>query len=302
MKKARASLWLMLLTFCAALFPLGAAANAPAPPNYLYMEITGADEAATRADVLAQLSPEDEGYTALNRRVLSGARLPEDAPIVAYDEEGFVSLTLHLQGVSGNDRLTEEFEGKASGLILLPSSNQPLDKIAARVKVALLDDEGRVLQVSPVVEAAPPDADSFLRTLHYDAQADTLTATYTNYYHGSAARRGMPPLWAVLARLLLSVGGETALALAFRLRAVWKVAAVNLTTQLLLILFLSLSGLPYMTAVLVGEIAVYAAEFIAYLFLYRGVSRWRVLGYTALANTATLAMGLLFNQLGWLLG
>ena len=208
MKKARASLWLMLLTFCAALFPLGAAANAPAPPNYLYMEITGADEAATRADVLAQLSPEDEGYTALNRRVLSGARLPEDAPIVAYDEEGFVSLTLHLQGVSGNDRLTEEFEGKASGLILLPSSNQPLDKIAARVKVALLDDEGRVLQVSPVVEAAPPDADSFLRTLHYDAQADTLTATYTNYYHGSAARRGMPPLWAVLARLLLSVGGK----------------------------------------------------------------------------------------------
>ena len=79
-------------------------------------------------------------------------------------------------------------------------------------------------------------------------------------------------------------------------------AAVNLTTQLLLILFLSLSGLPYMTAVLVGEIAVYAAEFIAYLFLYRDVSRWRVLGYTALANTATLAMGLLFNQLGWLLG
>ncbi len=31
MKKARASLWLMLLTFCAALFPLGAAANPCAP-------------------------------------------------------------------------------------------------------------------------------------------------------------------------------------------------------------------------------------------------------------------------------
>ena len=79
-------------------------------------------------------------------------------------------------------------------------------------------------------------------------------------------------------------------------------AAVNLATQLLLIVFLSLSGLPYAAAVILGEIAVYAAELIVYLFLYRDVSRWRLLGYTALANTATLAMGLLFNQLGWLLG
>ena len=302
MKNTRVSLWLMLLVLCAAVFPLGAAANSPAPPNYLYMEITGAGETATRADVLVELSPEDERYTPLNRSVLSGARLPEDAPIVSYHEEGFVSLTLHLKGVSENDRLTEAFEGKVSGLILLPSSNQPLDKIVSRVKVALLDDEGRVLRVSPAAELTPPDADSFLRTLHYNVQADTLTASYTNYYHGSAARRGLPPLWAVLARLLLSVGVETVIALAFRLRAVWKVAAVNLATQLLLIVFLSLSGLPYAAAVILGEIAVYAAELIVYLFLYRDVSRWRLLGYTALANTATLAMGLLFNQLGWLLG
>lgn len=148
MKKARASLWLMRLRFARRCSRWGRRPTPLRPLTICTWKSPARTRRATRADVLAQLSPEDEGYTALNRRVLSGARLPEDAPIVAYDEEGFVSLTLHLQGISENKRLSKSVDGQASGLILLPSSNQPLDKIAARVKVALLDDEGRVLQVS----------------------------------------------------------------------------------------------------------------------------------------------------------
>ena len=71
--------------------------------------------------------------------------------------------------------------------------------------------------------------------------------------------------------MALSIGIETLLGIPFRLRPLWKIAVVNLITQILLAALLLCSpGIIYYTALFMGEIVVYLAEFIAYLSFSAG--------------------------------
>ncbi len=53
---------------------------------------------------------------------------------------------------------------------------------------------------------------------------------------------------------------------------------------------------------IVGEIFVFAIEFLAYILLFKRISKARIALYTAVANAASLAAGLIFNHFHLLAG
>ncbi len=278
--------------------PLTARANAPAPPSYFYGEITGAPAEAAFADILIPLDPSDEWYVEFNPQQLGG--IGSDSPIVQYAEDGYRSLFFHCRGVDAYNCTLP------SCYFILEDSSLSLDKIAPSLKVALLDTDGNILQVSEAASLLPAEENTFPRSLRYNAAEDTLEIQFESFYTGSSPSSRpwtLPLLLAVLARMALSIGIETLLGIPFRLRPLWKIAVVNLITQILLAALLLCSpGIIYYTALFMGEIVVYLAEFIAYLSLFRGESRRRIAAYTLAANTVTLAIGLAMNHWGILVG
>ena len=96
--------------------------------------------------------------------------------------------------------------------------------------------------------------------------------------------------------MALSVGIETLIAIPFKLRPLWKVSLVNLLTQIILIVFMRCSDIPYLTALIIGEAYVYISEFVAYSYLYK-IPKWKLAVYTVVANTFTLALGIIDERI-----
>ncbi len=296
------ALWLplLLLALFSAFLPgwpaLTVQANAPPPPSYVYGEIVNAPPEAAFIDILIPLDPSDERYVEFQEQRLGN--VTADSPIVQYAEGGYRSLFFHCRGVDAeNCTLPDCF-------FTLESSSLSLDDLAPSLKVALLDGEGNILKVSPAASLLPAEENTFPRTLRYDAAADTLEITFAPVYTGSSSDVPLtvPLILCILARMALSIAVETLLALPFRLRPLWKIAVVNLITQILLVALMFSGSAVYYAALFMGEIVVYLAEFVAYLSLFHGVSRRKIAVYTLLANTVTLLLSLAMNAAGVLVG
>ena len=294
LKRAIACLFLLLIFALPAALPAGA--NSPAPANTLPVTLLGELPAgAAYADLLVALPASDELYTPLNEDNAAARGWDADTPAVSYAEDGFVSFTFHFRGA----RLTEplaETEGYPVYFADWDSDHwKQVEEHCPRLKIALLDKEGGRLQVSPEVNIAP-NRPGYLSGLWYDAGENTAGLYWYEGMAG-AAKRALPGF----VRIVFSIAAEVLIALAFRLKGVWKVGLVNLGTQIALTIFMALAPWSYTACLLVGEAAVYLLEFALYLPLYRGVSRRRLALYTLTANTFTLLAGLLLNQVNWFL-
>jgi len=304
----KAGAWAFCVALVLSLTTMMAAADAPPPayPNRFECHVMNAPEKAVFCDLLIQINPQSDNYTAFNDQHNT---ITAQAPIVLYNEDGYMSFSFHYQGVTAN-------MGGLSGAALdsgvffsLSDAAQSLDKISRTVKVVLLDADGNILNISGTISTAPPSAEEFVHAIMYDVTSGTTNISFSQTRNGTSSIfeflffipflmiSGASYFLMVYFRMLLSIGAEVLAALPFKLRPLWKIIAVNAITQLLLILFVLFSGLPYVTAVLIGEVFVYLSEFIAYLFLFKAVSKWKIALYTVCANTLTLTMGLLMNLL-----
>lgn len=282
-----------LLIFAVAVFSsfVVAHADSPAPPNYFYIYINNAGPTVKYADLLIKINKSSKSFTDFNSYADVYA-FNSSTPIVAYNQDGYMSISFHCKNVQANLNISQ-----ASGDIELSNGYKPISTITNSIKIALLDKNGNILKVSKAVSVAQAGKDTFPRQVRYDARGAAPTVIYAPYSY----RSGTPPnlfgliLRSFLIRMVISTAIETLIAIPYKLRPLWNIIAVNVATQILLFAFTTFSGLSYTAAVIVGELFVYIAEFAVYLFLFKAVSKPKLAFYTVLANTASLAVGLIFN-------
>lgn len=290
------------LLFTALLFsllfalPLAVSADSPPPPNFFYINITNADASVSYADILIKIDRSDKNYTELNSYNAGKYDFGSSAPIVAYDQDGYRSISFHLKNVQTDHSPTREGPSFSS-LFEFQNGYKPISTVTDSIKIALLDEDGNILKVSDAVSVMP-GGNTYPNQVEYDATGNKPIVNFVPYYRGSAANTYFSPMYFLLflISMVISTAIETVIALPFKIRPLWKIIVVNIVTQILLFLFITLSGLPYLTAVIIGEIFVYISEFAAYLLLYKKISRPRLALYTFTANSASLIAGLVLEN------
>lgn len=159
----------------------------------------------------------------------------------------------------------------------------------------MLDENGNILKISKEISIISQTKNRFARAVNYNANGDVSSIRFEYTYNQNY-------IISVFLRMLISVTTETLIAILFKIKPLYKIIIVNIITQVALIAFVLFSGLPYATTMIIGEIVVYTSEYLAYIMMFKSVSKSKLAIYTMTANTATLLLGLLFNQLHFLVG
>jgi hypothetical protein len=273
--------------------PLGVSANSGPPPNYFYYYISNANANVKYADVLIKINPKSANYSQFN---LDNAKpsFNEKTPIVAYNEDSYMSLTFHFAKAKSD----MSYSGGCSQLVDFRGS---ISDITPSIKIALLDENGNILKISKEISIISQTKNRFARAVNYNANGDVPSIRFEDTYNQNYIISAMLIL-SIFLRMLISVTTETLIAIPFKIKPLYKIIIVNIITQAALIAFVLFSGLPYATTMIIGEIVVYASEYLTYIMMFKSVSKSKLAIYTVTANTATLLLGLLFNQLHFLVG
>ncbi|AKG53002.1 hypothetical protein DGWBC_0315 [Dehalogenimonas sp. WBC-2] len=129
--------------------------------------------------------------------------------------------------------------------------------------------------------------------------------TYNNYYRLDLESRTLTPMESLpgttsvplmMVILTLVIEGVVFFLFGFRHRRSWLIfLAVNLTTQILLIMWLgqyaSFTSSYDILTLIFGEVWVFIIELIAFMFLLKEHGRWRRASYVILANFLSLILG-----------
>ena len=130
---------LLTLLLLATLLVLPVSANGPAPYPTFTVEMENYPPEACYIDLLIELSPEDADY-ADNRE-----NFPDDSwggsQIFSYEENGYMSYTFHYRGADSNIKIN-------NGRVKFFERSEENLKRFQSVSIAVLDDQGYVLQVS----------------------------------------------------------------------------------------------------------------------------------------------------------
>lgn len=287
---------LVLIVFIVLAFALPAAANGPSPGYFCSFVFENLPENTAYVDILIKLSPEDAAYQTLNKHNLPKF-FSADSAIAAYSQDGYRSYSLHYANAS---MMTEVKNSRGvlydDTLVGLRSSGK-----AAQMKLAMIDGEGNVLQVSAPHSFQNKSRFIFMELageVYYDAQADTLEVSE------------QVSISAIVFFVFLSLGG-LALTLMVEYFASWPfkldrefgklILLTNLVSQLLMrlvdLFIRGFIGFNYVYMVLILEVLVYAGEFLFYRKKMTGVSWKKCLLYTVTANTISLVLGLLMFRI-----
>nr|WP_319490016.1 hypothetical protein [uncultured Caproiciproducens sp.] len=273
-------------------------ANSPAPPSYFYAYVTNTNSNVKYMDILVKLSKESEYYSDLNSSNVNAYGFNSSTPIVAYNKDGYMSISFHCKDIKTMQSILQEDFGMYKDIQLDNSSN-PISTITDSIRIALLDENGNIIKVSNVVSVMPTSNDTFPREVRYDASSATPIVNFTPYYHSHMVGNGILSVSFILAflfRMAISTTIETLIAIPFKIRPLWKIIVTNIATQIMLFAFILSNTQGYANAVIVGEIFVFISEFVAYIFLFKHISKRKIAVYTAIANTTSLAIGLIFNS------
>lgn len=292
--KKLASLTLVMFIVLALALPV--AANGPGPDYFCSFTFKNLPENTAYVDLLIKLSPEDAAYKTLNNLNLPKS-FSAESPIAVYSQDGYCSYSLHYAYASmmievKNDRGTL-FD---KTLVDLRTSGK-----ADQLKLAMIDGEGNILQVSAPHSFQNKTRFIFMELVgqvYYDAQADTLEIPE------------QVNLFLILTFVFLSIGG-LALTLVVEYYASWPfgldrkfgklILLTNLVSQLLMrlvdLLIRGFIGFDYVYMVLILEVLVYTGEFLFYRKKMLGVSWKKCLLYTFTANTLSLVLGLLMFRI-----
>ncbi|MDF1493837.1 hypothetical protein [Caproiciproducens sp. CPB-2] len=296
-------LFLTIGIFCIFFTPLCVAyANSPPPPSYFYSYVTNADENVRYIDILIKIDSNNEYYTDLNTANASAHGFSRSTPIVAYNQDGYMSTSFHCKDVQSSPN-SQQSNSELTKDMILNNGNKPISTMTKTIKIALLDRDGKLLKVSNAVSVTPTDDDTFPRTVRYNAGSETPTIEFSPYYHGySAMAFSFLFILAYLTRMTISVAIEALVAVPFKMRPLRKVVVINIVTQIILFAFIRSGTVSYTDSVIIGEIFVFITEFVAYLFLFKHISKPKLALYTVIANTISLAVGLIFNYFHFLIG
>ena len=272
---------LALMIFSFLITPLYTAyADSPPPPSYFYSYVSKADSNVKYTEILVKISKSSKYYTDLNTSNSAAYGFNKSTPIVAYNQDGYVSVSFHYIKVHADPSILTA-DSRICEIIELTTSGQPINTLTDSIKIALLDKSGNVLKVSNAVSVKPTANNTFPRTVKYDAGSTTPSIEFEKYYgtnHGtSSAASGTYYLTAFMLlaffiRMIISTGIETLIAIPYKIKPLWKIIVVNIITQVLLFSFIAFAGLGYTVAVIAGEILVYISEYVAYIFLFRNIS------------------------------
>lgn len=296
------ALLLILVTviFYSLITPLSVAyADSGPPPNYFYSLVTNTDSNVKYTDILIKISKNSEYYSDLNSSNVATYGFNNLTPIVAYNQEGYVSVSFHCKNVQASLSSRSVPDLGMSGDIQLNKSNKPISTITNSIKIALLDKNGNILKVSDAVSVIPTVNDTFPRKVKYDASGTTPNIEFEQYYRGNLVNNVYLSAFFILAflkRMAISTAIETLIAISYEIRPLWKIVVINIATQILLFSFIAFGGLGYINAVIVGEIFVFISEFVSYIFLFKNISKSKLALYTVIANTTSLVVGLIFNS------
>ncbi len=329
-------LMLVFLVFILCMIPVTANANSGPPPTYFYCEIQNPLAGTVYRDLLIEINEQDEDFDPFRDQINEIAEdspiatYNQDGYMSFYFHynNGYIDSMYYDVGVFSmtDSNLTMDKVSPTVKVVLLDEvgnimrisktiSTEPpsSDYFARRIIYDAKDDVVTMefenyYNGSTESAVTKPDrsermiswenAESAANSLEVSAgseQSDSLAETNEN--EAATASYHMPLLLILLLRMILSVVVETAAAIPFKLKPLWKITAVNIVTQIVFIVFMRNISMPYVSALIIGEIFVYLSEFIAYISLFRTISKWKLAIYTAAANTITLIIGLIMNAL-----
>lgn len=303
------TVFLLLVLSILFLLPFETSANSPKPGTKVEIAIDQIPEGSVFADLLVKIDPSNEKYVAFNSEYGSSLGLDEHSEIATYNENGFTSYTFHFSGavsenllkyVTGAGHVAKfAYYTEDSNDSFFSTLNE-LERYSPILKLALLDEEGEILEISDEFNIVP-DKGYFLGYIQYSPANDSITVsvhtnTFSHIFDGIGFILAL--LIAGFMRITFSIIAETLIAIPFRLKPYYRIIITNLVTQIILTLAFALSGFNYLIILIIIEVLVYIAEFIVYTILFKEVSKLKLLVYTIVANTVTLGFGLLLNELG----
>jgi fluoride ion exporter CrcB/FEX len=291
----------IFLLICLMLPSMVVYANAPPPPDYILLELSNLPENAVYADMLIQINPNRAEYVEFNPANGDKYGIDADSPIAVYNENGFMSFTFRYRRSVSDMSLELDSHGFAYARFaneksVGSSNNEQFANIISNyniIKVVLLDEHGNILSVSSEVNINPQRFNYFGGLVRYNAANNHIRAdVYTSYWGiFIAIFIGI----SAMLRIAVSVAIETVLAIPFKIKPKWKIVCVNIGTQMLLILFMIFSNVPYLQALLISEAFVYISEYGIYTQLFKEIPKRKLALYTVAANTASLVIGVLLN-------
>jgi len=280
---------------------LPVSANAPATAATLDIAVENAPAEAVFADLLLPFGLGDSHYTEADPLLAEKLAIPADSEWVTLEQDGYRSVTFHYEGADAQPALTarEHTSCKYASFFDL-SSNHSYGELHEfwkgydTFRVALLDKDGRLLQISEPFSGAVGNY-SFVLELHYDAATNTAAL---DIYDGADSHYMLLAIL-IAVSVLVSVVTELLILLLFRpnSKEILTVLTVNVITQLLIRVLFATVPLSYWTLVFILEVAVYLVEWVVYCKRLRDRSWKQWLLFSVLANTASLLIGLGFNAL-----
>ena len=293
----------MILLLLVMTFPVSA--NGPMPTPWYEIYLSNLPENTAYVDLLIPLKENDPLYVELERRNLPDG-FSEQAEIITYCDDGFRSYTFHYQGAQSAIETGENqyvsfgstWEDVYGGGNYRYSHLEDIE-LRGVIRLAMLDSQGNIIQVSQDLAVKPKDTYHYLAGYcYYDAA--------TGDWEMDMAFSG----FGLVGYIVLSICGviatcliECLAALPFKLwkRYKWTILLTNLISQIAMRgVFAVIYGLgywAYITVLIVLEIVVYAGEFLIYHFKMKDVSWKKKLLYTITANTASLILCYYLNQM-----
>lgn len=288
----------LLLSLLVVILPITASANSPAPSPVCVFGLSNLPQGTVYVDLLIPLDSTDFNYVALVEENLTEG-ISVDSEIVAFHQDGFCSYTFHYRDAKSVIRVD------AKGKVLFFSTDL-LDYDAPRyghqqwvyeneqIRLAMLDAQGNILKLSPVLTLRPREFSSYmLGNFNYNAEAEVFVVE-----SAVSTMAGLIYFFLCGVALVLTVILESLLAVPFRLRMYSPlIRRTNVVSQVLMhacyILLYRFLFWKYTLATLVLEVLVYAGEFLFYRWKMADVSWKRCLLYTVTANTVSLLVGML---------
>lgn len=302
MKRTERITALLIAAVCLFSFlPVTVQANSPPPAPYYVFELSDLPEGTVYVDLLIKLPESNPEYIALEK-----SNLPEgfshESEIIGFCEDDFRSYTFHYKNAKSiiqvqSDNQVYFFVDD------LPDYSQEYEREhkenvdnSGWIRLAMLDEQGNILKVSPVLSVKSRQFFGSVRgSFQYNGTTDKYIAETDVYGSGVV-------LYLILCQfaLLFTCLIEYLVAIPFGLRKRYggKIFLVNIISQLAMhlchILLYSIVFWRYPHAVILLEVLVYSGEFVIYKRIMREESLVKCIGYVAVANTASLALGLLF--------
>lgn len=289
---------LIPLLFC--LFALPVSANSPMPADHLWVVFSSLPDGAVYADLLIRIHEQDSNYVDFQPSAY-GDEKSDLKEIADYSEEGYRSFSLHYKNAKSNIKIEHLFEDCyavefCSGLEYGEYLTQYEDLMEnyRSIKIAILDENYKILSISDSVELPKEEyrAINFYGEIEYDPLENKIAADIS-----------LNPYFVIFGSLfsivgaLLSVGIEFLVALLFRFRErqLFTILVVNIFSQIIMRTLYLLLPLSYLVLTIILEALVYTVESIVFIKKIQGVSAWKIVTYTTVANTLSLLIGVWVN-------